>query len=112
MASAVGAVLRHGASAGAAERPSVFAEDHGVGTFGVGKRQQLRKDVEFVLEHRIFFKTVKHFAEIISKYFKVHIFAFYDIFINLKAILLTFRSIDIQICRSTIRSLFRGSVFP
>ena len=46
-------VSRHGASASGAEGPSVFSEDHGVGTFGVGKRQQLGKDVELVLEHRI-----------------------------------------------------------
>ena len=32
---------------------------------------------------------------IISKYFKVYIFDFYDIFYNLKAILLTFRKSDI-----------------
>ena len=46
-------VPRHGASASWAEGPTVLAEDHRVGSFGVGKRQQLRKDVEFVLEHRI-----------------------------------------------------------
>jgi len=52
VAVAIGSVLRHGASAGIAERPSVLAEDHSVGTLGVGKRQQLGKDVELVLEHR------------------------------------------------------------
>ena len=36
-----------------------------------------------------------HDAGIISKYFKVYIFDFYDIFYNLKAILLTFRNSDI-----------------
>lgn len=46
-------VSRHGASAGVAEGPPVLAEDHRVGAFGVGKRQQLRKDVELVLVHRI-----------------------------------------------------------
>ena len=46
-------VSRHSASAGVAEGPSVLAEDHRVGAFGVGKRQQLRKDVELVLVHRI-----------------------------------------------------------
>lgn len=38
---------------------------------------------------------VEYDAGIISKYFKVYIFAFYDIYNNLKVILLTFRNIDI-----------------
>jgi len=40
-------------------------------------------------------RHIERGAGIISKYFKVYIFAFYDIFYILKAILLTFRSSDI-----------------
>jgi len=37
-----------------------------------------------------YFRLLLYDAGIISKYFKVHIFVFYEIFNNLKAILLTF----------------------
>ena len=53
MAFAIGAVFRHDASALRAEWAPVFSQYHRVGALGVGERQQVRKDVELVLEHSV-----------------------------------------------------------